>query len=368
MRIAISGYYGCGNSGDEAVLAGIKDSFQQRAGKQAELIVLSQNPQATSELHQIRAVDRMKLSEVRRTLHECDLLLSGGGSLLQDTTSARSLIYYLGVAQIAYSLRKPVMFYAQGIGPLHRKISRTLVRYIANRATCITVRDPQSEQLLADIGVTNAKIEITADPAFALQPATDLRIDEQWRKEGLSVNSSKPIIGIALRPWTSSPESLHIPYARLLIELERQTGAQVVLIAMQIPGDVDFAEKVAAQTQTPSNFPIIRAVHDPRIMLGLVGRMDAIVAMRLHTLIFAARTAVPPFALAYDPKVENLMKGLDCAESMAHWKDFQAEEIAVKVKGLLTNRAAHSQSLQQKSAEWEERALRNVDCAMNIFR
>src|SRR5579862_5696826 len=118
MRFTVSGYYGCGNAGDEAVLAGIKEALQRQAGDEAQMIVLSQNPAETRRLHGLAAVDRMSLSMVRRVLSETDLLLSGGGSLLQDTTSIRSLLYYLWIARTAYSIGKPVMFYAQGIGPL----------------------------------------------------------------------------------------------------------------------------------------------------------------------------------------------------------------------------------------------------------
>ncbi|WP_436570579.1 polysaccharide pyruvyl transferase family protein, partial [Klebsiella pneumoniae] len=69
-----------------------------------------------------------------------DLLLSGGGSLLQDTTSLRSLLYYLWVQRVAWRARKPVMYYAQGLGPLRRRLSRRLVAAAARRAAYITVR------------------------------------------------------------------------------------------------------------------------------------------------------------------------------------------------------------------------------------
>ena len=139
IRIAVSGYYGCGNIGDEAVLAGIVESFAIRSGtNSASFTVLSANAADTGKRHGLAAIDRMKLPAVRRVLRESDLLISGGGSLLQDTTSVRSLLYYLWVVRLARSCGTPVMFFAQGIGPLRRKISRALTRIVANRVRMIT--------------------------------------------------------------------------------------------------------------------------------------------------------------------------------------------------------------------------------------
>src|SRR5205807_7129447 len=118
---------------------------------------------------------------LRRSRKESDRLISGGGSLLQDTTSLRSLIYYLWVVRLAHSCGAPIMFYAQGIGPLRRKVSRALTRLVANRVQQITVRDAESADLLRRIGVNRPPIEVTADPAFALTAAGSGRAEEILR-------------------------------------------------------------------------------------------------------------------------------------------------------------------------------------------
>ena len=99
------------------MLAGIKEAFQRTAGDAVRLLPLSQNPEATRALHGLDARYRMDMRIVRAALAESDLLISGGGSLLQDATSLRSLVYYLWIVRMALSMRVPVMFYAQGMGP-----------------------------------------------------------------------------------------------------------------------------------------------------------------------------------------------------------------------------------------------------------
>ncbi|HZP83255.1 MAG TPA: polysaccharide pyruvyl transferase CsaB [Chthonomonadaceae bacterium] len=364
MQFAVSGYYGCGNAGDEAVLAGINEAFARRAGDSVNLVVLSQNPAATSRLHGLAAVDRMNLSVVRRILADSDMLLSGGGSLLQDTTSMRSLLYYLWIVRLAYNLRVPVMFYAQGLGPLRRALSRTLVRMVANRAAYITVRDEPSARLLMSLGVSRPTVEVTADPAFALSPAPDAFVEKLFEAEGLPTDA--PLIGVALRAWGGASETNLNAYARLLTELEAQCRARVALLPMQTPGDVAFAEEVARRSGASGAFAIIRHSYPPDTLLGLVGRMQAVVAMRLHALIFAARAGAIPFALSYDPKVENLMRGLGLADSLEAWHGFDPEEVAARVAALLADREARVAALRAQTPDLERLALRNADCALDV--
>ena len=204
LRFAVSGYYGCGNAGDEAVLAGIAASFARQAGGLVRLTVLSQNPDVTTRLHGLEAVDRMNMAQVRAILRDSDLLLSGGGSLLQDTTSARSLLYYLWIARMARRAGKPVMFYAQGMGPLHRPISRLLVRLTANRAAFLTVRDEPSAQLLKAIGVTNPRLEVTADPAFALTPAPEETVRRFYDRRAFSRTKTRPSLPLLCVPGVAA--------------------------------------------------------------------------------------------------------------------------------------------------------------------
>ena len=364
QQFAVSGYYGCGNAGDEAVLAGLKEALARRAGDRVRLLALSQNPEETRKLHGIRAEPRMSFSALRNTMRERSLLLSGGGSLLQDTTSVQSLLYYLWVARMALHVPIPLMFYAQGLGPLRRNMSRTLVRMVANRAAYITVRDESSARLLTAIGVTNPNIEVTADPAFALTPVAPEILAPILRAEGLPID--RPMIGVALRPWGSADESPVTDYARLLTELARQTESQIVLIPMHTSHDVEYAERVAQETETPAIFPILRGNYAPDVLLGLVGQMQAVVAMRLHTLIFAARTGVPPFALSYDPKVEHLMRGLGLEDSTESWRGFDPEEVASRVVTLTAERESRSAALLSQLPALEQKALRNAECAMQV--
>lgn len=361
-RVTLSGYYGCGNAGDEAVLAGIRDAFRFRAGDGVVLTALSQRPEETKASQCVSAANRMDMKALIRTIRNCDLLISGGGSLLQDTTSLKSLLYYLFVMQIASTYKVPFMFYAQGIGPLQRGLSKKLVRMTANKAAYITVRDEESAQLLKAVGVSKTKIEVTEDPAFALNPAADSAVDTALSQN--SIQPNRDYVGIALRPWgDGSPQQID-KYRSMLKLIVQYTGCTPLLLPMHHPDDLELARLIDPQ----GAYPLLSKSYSPEVVLGVVSRLSAVVAMRLHTLIFAARTAVPLYALAYDPKVSNLMKRLQLNESVVDVNAFSPEAVIAQIVSMLKRRESVVSQLKLTAGNREEAALRNCDIALQILR
>ena len=188
-RVVISGYFGLGNAGDEAVLAATVAMLRARLPG-VEPVALTADPLTTNALHGIAGVPRMAPRRLLAALRGADLLLSGGGSLLQDATSLRSLLYYLAVLAVAQRVGCRTMVFAQGIGPLRRPVSRRLVRRVVDRVEAVTVRDEASAALLREVGVRRPPIEVTADPVFALAPV----------EAPIAPPPGRPRIAVALRP------------------------------------------------------------------------------------------------------------------------------------------------------------------------
>ncbi len=292
-RIVISGYYGFNNTGDEAVLRGMLAALRQ-AGVDAKITVLSADPSGTLSAHPVdSAVHRYSPLQVIKAIRSADLVISGGGSLLQDVTSARSLQYYLLILRLARILRRKIMIFAQGIGPLISESSRKSVAAVLNNVDYITVRDRDSLELLRSIGVTRPTVDLTADPALLVEP--DLATAEELlaRME----LTDRPIIGVALRPWEKAGEWFR-PAAEGIRTAAREIGASILVIPMQLPGDADI------WTPEPGEF-VAQTQMDVSAVKGLVSRCGLLVGMRLHSLIFAAGEEVPFVALDYDPKVAS---------------------------------------------------------------
>ena len=306
-RLLLSGYYGYGNAGDEAVLAGLVRGFQSLPdGDTLEITALSGDPAKTEAEHGVRAADRYHPPTLLREIRSTDLFLSGGGSLLQDVTSAHGIFYYLGVVRLAQMLGKKTMFAAQGIGPLKLARSRRLVSSVANRLNAVTVRDPDSAQLLRDIGVTRPPIEVTGDPALLLEAPPR------------SAEGSTGAFGVALRPWPGqdSLPDLVADACRTVLG-----GHRALLFPMQPEPDRPVAEQFARSWRQglggQNRDTLCTPERGLEPLLTNIAGCEMMVGMRLHALILAAAAGVPSVALSYDPKVAAFMRS--CGQADAVW-------------------------------------------------
>ncbi len=286
-RIAALGYYGFGNLGDEAVLAGIRTGLRE-VMPDHRFLALTADAAETRRLHPgVETVNRWSWRDVFAALRGTDLFVFGGGSLLQDATSVSSVVWYALMALMTRRRSRRMLWWAQGIGPLNSPMSRRFVCMIANQADAITVRDKKSAELLKVIGVRGS-IRTVADPAFALAPSTTIS----------DSRLSAPIL-LALRAWRNEAAG------DLLMGREGASllGEGTTALPMHLPDDADYGR--AKNPALPLYDWRARSA-TPEQVLGLVAQSDLMVAMRLHALIFAARVGVPFVALSYDPKVDAL--------------------------------------------------------------
>jgi len=361
-RILVSGYYGFANAGDEAILAGLVEGFGELAPG-AELTVLSGDPEDTAREHGVRAAPR-GLRSAFSQLAEADLFVSGGGGLLQDATSWRSPLYYLGLMWLARRAEVPVACIGHSIGPLRRRWVRWLTRQALNQAGLLTVRDALSETTLHTL-VVSREVHVTADLAFTLSPPTETEVAQVWARSGLT-RDDRPVIALALRlPPGDVPTGFVAALAAAVSGPCRQLGLRPIFVPMQYPRDVTFAEEVVAQMPMPAD--IIRSRLAAREVLAFIGGCDLIVAMRLHALIFAAICHRPLVAISYDPKVVGLMGelGLPTATST---ESFSSEALAGAVAEAWETKDAISAALAERVPPLRGRSLSNVELALSLLR
>lgn len=280
MRLVVSGYYGHGNTGDEAILAGLLRALRSTDPAIA-VTVVSGSPDETARTHGVEAVPRMRPAAVWRSIRAADGLLSGGGGLLQDRTSARPVAYYAGVMGIASAARRPYVIHAQGLGPITCAANRRIAAAALRGAAHVSLRDRASIRLARSMGVRRP-IEIGADPALVLDPG----------------RGDAGHVLLAVRSWGASAEALRAIRGAVR-DLAR--SHRVVALPMHEPMDreasVAVVDGVAGATVAPTGLSL-----DER--LALVGDATLVVAMRLHALILAVAAGVPSVAVSYDPKVE----------------------------------------------------------------
>lgn len=294
MRILISGYYGFHNTGDEAVLAGIVAGLRRRL-PEAELCVLSADPEGTAAQHGVLAADRWRTPVIWSELRQADFFIQGGGSLLQDVTSPQSPLYYLGLLHLARLTRTPYMIFAQGIGPINSSFMRGLTARNLRAARAITVRDIESAEMLREWGVSRPEVVVSADPGLLVEPSSDDRRCELLHSMDLSEN--QPFIAIALREWTGLLDFL--PH---LVELLRRRDEALLVLPLHYEQDLPLALELSQALPNRVHLPL--ETLSPADSMALIRGARAVIAMRLHAVVFAAAMHTPALALSYDPKVD----------------------------------------------------------------
>lgn len=355
-RVTLSGYYGYDNAGDEAVLAGlVKGLRAARPAGELEITALSGNPAETRTTHGILASDRYKPIPLLAAIARSDVFLSGGGSLLQDVTSAHGIFYYLGIVRMAQILGTKTMFVAQGIGPLHLPRSRRLVASVANKLHAITVRDSASAQLLRDIGVTRPPIEVTADPALLLEP-----LERGPQTPGFAGAN----FGIALRSWRGQ-ENLAAQVADACWKSLAESRA--LLFPMQPQKDRAIAEQFAAKWHPVNKAVVCQTQTGPVGLLFNIASCEMMVGMRLHALILAAACGVPSVALSYDPKVAAFMQSSGQGDAVYDLSQPDPSALSALIARMWAERSARADTLRAALPSLRTRAARNVDVALQLF-
>ncbi len=359
-KIVISGYYGFANAGDEAMLTAIVGALRQQE-PQVELTVLSGNPSFTEAKHKVKALPRFNLGQLIGALLEADLLLSGGGSLLQVVTSSKSLLYYLGVLALGELLGKKVVLYAQGIGPIRATWARRLTGFICQRADLITVRDDGSLEELKNMGIEEKRIVVTADAVFSLPPT-----DAQEGKQILAKygKGEKPLIGLALRPWQGQEKFIPI-FAKAAVSIAERYDADLVFLPFQFAVDRAVADKVLDLLgRWKERAVVLDRSFSPGEYLSIISNLDLVIGMRLHALVFAALNKVPFLAVSYDPKVDRFVNSVggrvtgDIASITAQELEEAAVRLWQREDAFLAGEIA---KLRQEAARNIQRVLALID-------
>ena len=301
-EILISGYYGFQNSGDDALLKSIIEALKKYK-ESPNIVVLSANPQETSRIYRVKAINRLNPFSVLKHIKKADILISGGGTLVQDSTSTKSLWYYLAVISLALKHKLKVMLYANGIGPLNKERNREKTRKILNKVNLITLRDNQSLDELKKIGVTKPQILVTADPAILLNSFSKENGMQILKNDG--VPTDKALLGISVRRWRELPQGFEDNIAAICDYAVEKYGLYPVFLTMQESKDLAISQSVMNKMKYRAS--IIKGKKSVTDMLSVISCMNMCIGMRLHLLIYSTVNTIPLIGLVYDPKISSFM-------------------------------------------------------------
>lgn len=284
-KVVISGYYGADNFGDEAIL----ETLIQRLKKHnAEITVLSLNPEKTKKLHDVNSVKSFNIGKIIKTISKADVLISGGGSLLQDATSTKSLFYYLFVIFIAQFFKKDVIIFAQGIGPISNKFGEIITKKLLKKCRWVSVRDDKSLFLLRGWGI---KTELVCDPLFDLE---------------ITGSHAENRIGVQLRSFKTLSEKLLITLAnRIAIDFPDK---EIEIYSFQDSNDLEICKHFESLllSVNPNLKTNLIYGKNPKEIIKLMASLEYMIAMRFHAVLIALKYGIKTLAINYDYKVETI--------------------------------------------------------------
>lgn len=344
-RVVISGYYGYGNVGDEIVLDSLVQWLRE-SNLVEDIVVLSADPGRTSARLGVRSVHRYSPGGIIRALLDSRLLLSGGGSLIQDYTSVRSPLYYLGILTAAIMLRRKVAVVGQGIGPIESGPIRGLARAVLSGADYISLRDQGSIDSLEEIGVPRARVRLGADLAF-LQSSTMLDAGET------AARRRRPVVFVIPR---GPRAARHSGWPSVLMEGLNSFAKgehRLIAVAFQRGDSVQLAN---GEVLCP---PAVSPECADRIVRGA----SVVVSCRLHGLVLAVRAGVPCIAIGSDPKMRDFSReaGLPWIDPAMVAPAVVTTRVRECLGQILRNYSATTDAVRLASVRFRVRARDGID-------
>ena len=358
--VVICGAYGRGNAGDDAILEAILQEMRS-LDPDMPMTVLSKDPKSTRLTYRVQAVHRANFPAWHRAMHHAKLYINGGGSLIQDVTSRRSLWYYLHNIQTAKRCGCKVQMYGCGIGPVIRESHRKMAARVLNaNVDAITLREPDSLEELRAMGVDKPEILLTADPALTLRQAPEDQTDSVLLRAGIPPHGR--YICFALRRWKGFEEKAPL-FSKAAEYAYRTYGLTPVFAAVEKHLDPGANQMAARGLSVPHYF--LNDAGSAGTIIGALSRMEIVVSMRLHALIFAAGQGIPLAGVVYDPKVSAFLRYI----GQEQFVDLEAltEEGLRQMIDHCAAQSAHPEAQAEAVKRLQEMEQRNVTTARRLL-
>lgn len=357
LDVLVFGYIGFNNSGDDAIFDIFSKLFLKKYSK-SKITVLSNSSSKLSSNDKIKHVYCFNIFKIIGAIRKNQVVIANGGSLLQDTTSSRSLYYYLGIIYLAKLFNKKVVMLANGLGPINKKFNRKLVKNIVDKADLITFRDSESYELAKEIGIESPEIKITADMVFNYKDMKKLEVcSDIFAKE--SVPTDKKLIGLVIRPWGNSDKYI-TDIAKLCDKLIDGLNVNILFIPMQKTKRInDMLTNQEIISKMSNKAYVLSDTYNYEEISSIIRNMEIIISMRLHSVIYALINNIPVYGLAYQPKVKSYLEevGLPVDSDL---NNLDIDKIYKESIKLIENKEVIAKNIEQKIIQLKDKAKMNM--------
>lgn len=357
----ISGYYGFDNSGDEAMLASILKELREKK-EDIRVMVLSKKPAETTKRYGVDSIARANPFLLIKIFQRAGMLISGGGNLIQDLTSFQSMVYYTSLMNYAKFKGMKVMLYANGIGPLIRFSSVKIARRVLDKTDVITVREPNSYDLLSKIGVRKPKMLITADPVVSFKKPEADEINDILKKH--SIPTGRKTVVFSVRPWKGLEGTFEPVFANIADYISEKYDMLPVFVPLNTKKDTRVSGAIIELMKNPAL--LVENENGARNIVGIISNADLLVGMRLHSLIYAAITSTPVIGVVYDPKVRYFIDMME-QEDGGLIEELDFNRIVKLVDKIMVNKSTYISKLEANMVKLRKLSSENAQMAIELM-
>lgn len=376
INICISGGDSWSNRGDRAILKGTLHLLN-KIDFETNITIISANPQKTKlDFPSFTVINRKNVYSLLKILSQCDLLLWGGGHLLQNTSSKIFLVFQFYILLSALLQKKKVVGFALGVEEIHGFFWKKLSKLILDKFQLISVRDQHSKDVLVKLNV-NIPIFVTADPAVVLEPSTKI-------SKELIKNAAKPFVVIAPRRWfyyrsSFFPVSLQrrlffknidkftfvlTNFAKVADWIIETFDYKVIFVPMypgKEQGDEEVSEKIISYMHHPESAFVINEDYDSSELIAFFQKAKFLIGMRMHATILSACGNTPTIGLYYQEKGKSFFNAIGLSDFALPIEEFTFEKIIPLIHSLALNSELLKNIIEKNLEVLKAKAYCNIE-------
>ncbi len=323
--VMVCGYYGRHNLGDDMSLEAILKNLKSTCDINKSVLITT-DIKSKPHLEGIECVHRFDILKISKLMKKTRMFILGSGSILQDSTSSRSIFYYLYILSQALKMCPATMLYSNGVGPIKRNCHKKRTVQLLDRVDKIMVRDEGSVDYLKKIGVCNKNIFLSADETFTLE--------RSMITSAYTLEKDKKYLGINLR-FLNMSDTFLTEFSQFVSQVSKKYGFTPLLIPVHYDQDIPALKRLSSRLDCEHTFITQKLAHEQT--LSLISQCEVSVLERLHAIIFSGIFDVPFIAVDYDPKVKSLCKDLGISEYIISLDNFDKDEAVLCFDSLMQN-------------------------------
>ncbi len=353
MDYIISGYYGKNNFGDDLTLHGLMNHLKDYRGT-----VLTCDPHNTAVPPNVELIHRFDLWKIRKAMKNSKVFLFGSGSILQDSTSNRSVFYYYFIMKMALLYHCKTMLYANGIGPLTKSSNRKNVARILKRIDLITLRDEDSVKLLKELQ-PNRNAFLTQDDAFSYNVQSIPAISAPAQAQG------KTIVGVNFK-FKNEQDPKIKDIAEALQVLAQKHQLYYYLIPYHSLQDIRPLRALNNELKNCSE--LAAKADNPESIIAHAAGCKYQIVERLHGQIISTMLGQPFLPIDYDPKTKSFAEQTGMSKYRIRHNDLEKERLIETFEKIIEQQGDISARLSDFSEKAKKDAALNREHLYQIIK